>query len=496
MPLVVLLLVVVLGLGFVWLLFSVARSVPPARVEGDAVTFRHGRLLQAFAVVALFGAELGLGLWALFYPPRSNATLLPIVVTAVALGLAGFLLVWEAFRFQLVSTPTALDCRSPWRGRFQRSWAQVTALEYSAANAWFVLKFQDGSAFHLSRLVPGVTKFLELCEQHLKPEAMTKAAAGYRRLGRKWPGDAVPPTAPFPLRKWLKRVALALTLLVVVVLGLFTVNGLWLAAGETPVVGEYANVKPAVPHKVPGEVRIVAYNIAKGFAHTGGLTFASKAEVEGRLKLMAVAIRLQQPDLVFLSEAMTECGPADVNQVEYLARACGLPHYAFGENYNFGLPFYRVVGGNAILSRTPLTAEANLSLTGRRPFYVTHNNRRALFASTELNGEKVLLGSLHNDSFDPVNNTAQVRQLLDFIGDRPCVLAGDFNATPDRESITLVKDAGRFAGAFDGPETFPEKKIRIDYVFAPKAWKHLGTTVLNSDASDHRPVVARFSVGK
>lgn len=495
MPLLVLLLAVVLGLGFVWLLFSAARSAPPARVEGDTVTFRHGPLLQAFAVLALFGAELGLGLWALFYPPRSNATLLPIVVTAVALGLAGFLLVWEAFRFQLVSTPTSLDCRSPWRGRFQRPWQQVTGLAYSAANSWFVVRFQDGQTFHLSLLVPGATKFLELCEQHLKPEAMTKAAGGYRRLGRKWPGDAVPVT-PFPLRKWLKRVALALTLLVVVAVALFAVNGLWLATGETPIVGEYANVRPAVPHKATGEVRMVAYNIAKGFAHTGGLNFASKVEIEAKLKVMAVTIRLQQPDLVFLSEAMTECGPANVNQVEFLARACGLPYYAFGENYNFGLPFYRVVGGNAILSRTPLTGEANISLAGRQPFYVTHNNRRALFAATELNSEKVLLGSLHNDSFDHANNTAQVRQLLDFIGDRPCVLAGDFNAQPTQESISLVKDSGRFGGAFDGDATFPEKKIRIDYVFAPKAWKHLGTAVINSDASDHRPIMARFGVGK
>ncbi|QEL16135.1 endonuclease/exonuclease/phosphatase family protein [Limnoglobus roseus] len=492
MPLLVLALVALLGFGFVWLLFATSRAAPPYRVEGDTSIFRHGKLMQFFAVLSFFGAELILGLWVIFFPPRSNATLMPVVVTAVVLGLAGFLLIWEAFRFQLTTTTTGLDCKSPWKGRAQQSWSQVKELAYSPVNSWFALTFQDGRSFHVSRLVPGVTRFLESCERHLPPEAMTKAAPGYHRLGRKWPFGPTPSAKAFPVGRWLKRIALALVLMAVVGLTLFTVNGLVLATGETPIVGQLPNVKLGPAHATPNEVHIVAYNIAKGFAHSGGLRFATKAEVEAQLKKMAFTIRAQQPDLVFLSEAMTECGPANVDQVEFLARACGLPHYAFGENYNFGLPFYRVVGGNAILSRTPLTPVANISLAGRQPFYVTGNNRRALFAEAEVNGKTVLLGSLHNDSFNHRNNEAQVRQLLDFIGDRPCVLAGDFNATPKQESITLVKDSDKFAGAFDGPPTFPEKKIRIDYVFGPKAWKHVETRVLPGDASDHFAVVARF----
>ena len=36
-----------------------------------------------------------------------------------------------------------------------------------------------------------------------------------------------------------------------------------------------------------------------------------------------------------------------------------LQYWAFGENFNFGLPFYRVVGGNAILSRWPIEPVGN-----------------------------------------------------------------------------------------------------------------------------------------
>lgn len=497
MPLLVLALAALLGLGFVWLLFAVARAAQPYRDDGGTIALRHGLLLRAFAVLAFFGAPMVFGLWILFFPPRSNATLAPIIVAAALLGLAGFLLVWEAFKFQLTVSPTGLDCRSPWKGRFSQTWEQLTALEYSVANAWFTLKFRGDSEFHVSTLVPGVSRFLELCEGRLKPEQMANAEAGYRKLGRKWPfGPGPANVKSFRLPSWVKRTFALLLLLVLVPLVLFVLNGTLLASGETPVVGTLADVEPAAPHGADGEVRIVAYNIAKGFAHHGGLKFASKADVESRLKKMAAVIRAERPDFVFLSEAMTECGPADVNQVEFLARACGLPHFAFGENYNFGLPFYRVVGGNAILSREPLAAVANLSLAGRQPFYVTSNNRRALFASVERNGQSVLLASLHNDSFNIANNGAQVRQLLEYIGDRPCVLAGDFNAKPNEEPIRLLKGSKQFNGLYDGPPTFPEKKIRIDYIFAPMAWKHLETKVIPNDASDHYPVVGRFAVAK
>ena len=84
--------------------------------------------------------------------------------------------------------------------------------------------------------------------------------------------------------------------------------------------------------------------------------------------------------------------------------------------------------------------------------------------------------------------------MLDFVGDRPCVLAGDFNNRPGEASIQLVRESGRFAGAFDGPPTFFEDKRaeRLDYVFAPAGWELLDHRVIADDTSDHRPLVCRF----
>lgn len=296
-------------------------------------------------------------------------------------------------------------------------------------------------------------------------------------------------------RRWWRVPLLTLLLIVFVPLLLFTLNGIVLANGERAVVSSHSDITPPVP--ADDTVTVVGYNVAKGFAHKGGLSFDTTENVKGRMGRMAEAVRAENPDLVFLSEVMTDCTPCPVDQLSELAVGIGLPHRAFGENYCFGLPFCRVVGGNAILSRTPLEPVANLSLSGRKPFWETKNSRRALFASTELRGRTVLLGSLHNDSYDRKNNAVQVRELLAFIGDRPCVLAGDFNAKPTEEPIKLLDASGRFAGAFDGPPTFPADapNQRIDYAFAPAAWEHIETRVLDEPrASDHRPVVAKFRV--
>lgn len=277
---------------------------------------------------------------------------------------------------------------------------------------------------------------------------------------------------------------------------LVALNGLVLADRTAPRVSHLEGVPVAASASGPNEVTFVSYNIAKGFAHRGGLKFDSRANVAARLARMAAVIRAERPDTVFLSEALTELAPCNVNQVEFLARECGLPHVATGENYNLGVPFCRVVGGNAILSRVPLEGVANIDLAGRKPFWVTKNNRRALFVRATFHGQPVLMAALHNDSFDMRNNESQATQLLDYVGDRPAVLAGDFNNRPGERSMKLLRDSGKFAGAWDGPPTFFEGKRaeRLDYVLAPASWELLDARVIPDDTSDHRPLVCRFRV--
>jgi endonuclease/exonuclease/phosphatase family metal-dependent hydrolase len=289
--------------------------------------------------------------------------------------------------------------------------------------------------------------------------------------------------------RWL----LAACALIVV---LFAWNGLVLAQGETPVAGESEAGGPPPPAPASRRLRVLAWNLAKCFVYRGGLSFDSRAEVEARLGRMAAVIRAEDPDLVFLSEVVTECTPCDVDQVRFLSREARLPHWVVGENYSFGLPFLRVVGGNAILARRRIEPVANPALAGRKPFFATRNSRRVLLCRAVLGAESVLLGAMHTDSFDLANNLRQTRQILAFDPSTPLLLAGDFNAEPDSESMAAVVGSGRFTGALHGPATFPAEapQVRIDYVFGPASWRLVDSRVLDDTTSDHRAVVATFEL--
>jgi endonuclease/exonuclease/phosphatase family metal-dependent hydrolase len=279
------------------------------------------------------------------------------------------------------------------------------------------------------------------------------------------------------------------------ILILFVINGTLLADNETPIMLRTGH--PASAPRIENgtvDLKIMSYNIAKLFVHKRGFAFESPENITARLKRMSDLINAENPDIVFLSEAVRECTPIPINQIESLAKSTGMYLWVFGENYNFGLPFYRIVGGNAILSKWQIEPLSNISLVGRQPFYVSKNNRRALWCKLHIGKKEILLASLHNDSYSRKNNLAQVQQLLEYMGDREAVWAGDFNAAPGEPPIEFLRKSGKFTGVFDGPFTFPSDKPKevIDMIFAPPSWQIISHKVIQSNASDHLPVMTVF----
>lgn len=295
---------------------------------------------------------------------------------------------------------------------------------------------------------------------------------------------------------YLLRAMLILCVLALIPVLLFAVNGLLLANNEHVVTGQtqHPAVHPAREDSGEMPLRIMSWNVAKLFVHNGGLSFDPPEKARKRLESMADLIRSENPDIIFLCEIVKECTPCPVDQIAELAEAAGMHMWAFGENYNFGLPFYRIVGGNAILSRFPIEGVTNLTLAGRQPFYVTKNNRRALWCSARIENQEILLASLHNDSYSRKNNLAQAQQIADFAGNRDTLMAGDFNAAPHEPPMKVFSESGHFSGVFDGPFTFPAGKPKetIDFILGPASWEVLEHRVIASDASDHLPVLTVF----
>jgi endonuclease/exonuclease/phosphatase family metal-dependent hydrolase len=288
-------------------------------------------------------------------------------------------------------------------------------------------------------------------------------------------------------RRWF-RVAAILVALVVL---LFVATGLdprW----RTPRSGTTGPTHP--DPRPPSEIRILAFNAAKFDFYAGGFRFAGADAIRSRLAVLADAIRRERIDLCFLSEVVMEAGPGSIDQVEELAKTSGLLWWASGENYRFGWPFLCIRSGNALLTRFPMEALSVEPLPGTRPYWNPTGRRRVLWCDLEIAGEKILAGSIRNDSFDLVNNLAQTRVLLERSSARPAILAGDFNAEPDTDSIHLLVESGRFSPAISGGPTYPAEAPhrRIDHVFAPKGWELVEERTLEIGASDHLAVLAVY----
>ena len=89
-----------------------------------------------------------------------------------------------------------------------------------------------------------------------------------------------------------------------------------------------------------------------------------------------------------------------------------------------------------------------------------------------------------------------MQQVLDFAGGRPSILAGDFNVRPYEAVIKQAVDSGSLSAKLDGPYTVSSynPRAKIDYIFAPTGWKLIEHEVIQTDLSDHMPVLSTFRI--
>ncbi len=172
---------VLLGaIGAFWLLLAAARNGKPEvdRTTGTMI-FRHGRLYRAMALIVLLGLPaLILGL-AIAAPPKTPFGFVFFNCLAGLCLAVGAALTWDAFRYRLCVTANGLEYRSPWRGPVLFVWDEVSALTFSQVNLWFVAAAKDGRMIRIPVLLPGVRRFLEVCEARLPSEVRLGSRAGY-----------------------------------------------------------------------------------------------------------------------------------------------------------------------------------------------------------------------------------------------------------------------------------------------------------------------------
>lgn len=229
--------------------------------------------------------------------------------------------------------------------------------------------------------------------------------------------------------------------------------------------------------------RVMAFNIHHAADADGVLDVERTARV----------IRDSGADVVALQEVDRGVERSERRDlVAELSDLTGLPHTAFGHNLDFQGGAY----GNALLSRYPINDAENILLEQ----VVPHEQRGVLRARVDVDGRSVTVFVVHLDhqhASERLRGLDQIEELLP-PPDEAVVLAGDLNAEPESpayaRATAFLNDAWVAAGMGDGftfPADVPAR--RIDYVFYRPPLEPVSAEVLQTQASDHRPVVVGFA---
>ncbi len=228
-------------------------------------------------------------------------------------------------------------------------------------------------------------------------------------------------------------------------------------------------------------VKVMNYNIHSAF------NIAGSQDLEG----IAQVIEASGADIVGLQEiSRTRLMDGGADMPTWLAKRLGMEVIFQGTE--------EPIWGNAILTRYPILESGS----GVLPREGSLIGRGYLWARLDLGGGEsmlVIVTHLHQVVADVPVRLAQVPVILDFWNGRDStVFMGDLNAKPDSEEIQLIYDAGLVdswleAGqglGYTDASNNPNK--RIDYLWHSPDLKALDIEVIQTQASDHMPVVANF----
>ena len=212
------------------------------------------------------------------------------------------------------------------------------------------------------------------------------------------------------------------------------------------------------------------------------VTWNIRWAVESSLDRIVEVLAATHADVITLQEVDRVTPRSDgVDQADEIARRLGMSS-TFAAARTEGSGDF----GIAILSKLPFIGAERHKLPGGFAF----EPRVALDGRVCVGpGESVRVATVHADVY-PWSRQENLRSLArttaDSIGGG-VIIAGDFNDTPDGPSTRLFENEGLMRANSAMQPTFATSVI--DHVFIDEAMVVADTTVVDSDASDHRPVV-------
>lgn len=239
-------------------------------------------------------------------------------------------------------------------------------------------------------------------------------------------------------------------------------------------------------------LRVMTYNIHHGEG------------VDGKVDIDRIAkvIRDANADVVALQEV--DRGVERTKKIDIMMLLADKTDmaYAFGKNIDYQGGDY----GNGMLTKFPILEERNLHYTMIR----TGEQRGLLQLVLDVRGQEVVVMNTHidyrQDDSERVLNVAEIRDSVRRYQPRPVLLCGDFNDIPASRTAVRMKedfvDSWEVAGTGNGFSYSASEPVkRIDYIFVSKpapgkpfVLRPVSAMVVQSDASDHLPVVVEFRI--
>lgn len=246
----------------------------------------------------------------------------------------------------------------------------------------------------------------------------------------------------------------------------------------------------------PASIRIMTYNIHHGEDLEGELGLERIAELIEQNEVDVVA--LQEVDSHWAERSDFADQPSELAErldmeVFYAPIYDHDPEPPREERRRYGL---------AVLSRLPIIAKTNHEIA--RLTYDDVATRLPGFpvVTLDVGGRPLHVFNTHLDYRPaPAIRRLQIAEMLEVMEDvdGSTILLGDLNARPDAEELDTLfarfNDAWRLRGAGDGytfPADAPDR--RIDYILVSDDIGVDSVAVLESTASDHRPIVAELTI--
>lgn len=239
-------------------------------------------------------------------------------------------------------------------------------------------------------------------------------------------------------------------------------------------------------------MRFILYNIRYATGHSLRWPWSGYlARSSDHLEVIARFLRDLNPDVVGLVEV--DSGSYRMrsgNQAELIAEKLDCMHVwrvKYGEDdWIQRVPVLKNQG-NALLTRVPAVCE--------RFHYFDSGNKR-LVIEVELPDVRLLLVHLSLRFRVRQNQLADLYELVRS-SDRPCILAGDFNAFLGSREIRLFMGATGLKSANKRHvPTYPSwrPRLELDYVLFSKHLRVTGFAVPQVPFSDHLPIVCDFEL--